>query len=99
MGPLSIVKAGTAITTSGTSASAALPVNAAGNPPVFVRVAATAAAYVRLGVSSATAVAGDILVQPGDAVILQTSGSTHIAAIQVTSAGVVQVSPMEGAFR
>lgn len=42
-----------------------------------------------------TAAAGDVLVQPGDAVVLNTSLASRIAAIQVSTGGVVQVSPCE----
>ena len=38
---------------------------------------------------------GGLIVQPGDAVILATCNLTKIAAIQVSAAGVVQVSPLE----
>jgi hypothetical protein len=87
---------GTTITTSGTSASATIPNNSAGEVPRFVRVSATAACYVKLGVSSATATTNDILVQPADAVILQVpSGVTKIAAIQDSAAGKCNVIPLE----
>lgn len=87
---------GATITTSGTSAGATIPNNSAGEKPRYIRVAATAAAYVRIGVGAQTAVTTDMLVQPGDAVVMAVpSGVTHIAAIQVTAAGVVQVSPLE----
>jgi hypothetical protein len=43
----------------------------------------------------ATAVAGDILIQPGDSVVLAVAGAPTIAAIQVSAAGLVQVSPLE----
>lgn len=91
-----IVAPGVSQATGGVSAVVALPNNSAGALPRFVRVATTAAAYVRLGTAGATAVAGDVLVQPGDALLLARSGLTHIAAIQVTAAGVMQVSPIEG---
>jgi hypothetical protein len=34
-------------------------------------------------------------VQPGDSLILAVAGATKIAAIQVTAAGIVQISPLE----
>lgn len=86
---------GVAIATSGTSASATIPTMSSGELPRFIRVAATAPACVRLGKSSATALATDLQVQPGDAVILSVNGNDRIAAIQVAAAGVVQVSPLE----
>ena len=49
-----------------------------------------------LGVGAQTAVATDLLVQPGDALVLAVPrGCTHVAAIQLAAAGVVIVSPVE----
>ena len=94
-GPINVIVTGVSITTSGVSASATIPNDSAGNLPRYVRVASTAAAYVRLGKTSATAVTTDILVQPADAFILAVGGNDKIAAIQDTAAGKVQISPLE----
>ena len=90
-----VAKTGIVITTGAASAGSALPTDSAGNIPRYVRIAASSAANVRLGKTAATAVATDLQVQPGDAVILSVSGFDYVAAIQVTVAGVVQVSPLE----
>lgn len=93
---VTVIATGVSIATTGTSASATIPVCQSGEYPRYIRVAATAAACVRIGTGAATAVTTDMQVQPGDAVILHVpSGYTKIAAIQVSAAGVVQVSPME----
>lgn len=93
---VTVVATGVSITTSGTSASATIPNASDGNIPRYIRVAATAAACVRLGKTSATAVTTDLQVQPGDSVIMNVpNGMDKIAAIQVSAAGVVQVSPLE----
>lgn len=42
-----------------------------------------------------TAAAGDILVTPDDALIVEAAGITTIAAIQVSGAGVVNIAPVE----
>lgn len=95
-GAMTVVQTGVSIATSGTSASATIPLDSAGNYPRYVRVCATAAANVRIDKTSATAVSTDLLVQNADAVILHIpNGYTKIAAIQVSGAGVVQVSPLE----
>jgi hypothetical protein len=97
-GPISVNSVGTTITTGAASASATIPSDSAGNLPRYVRVSATAAAYVKLGVSAATATANDMLVQPADAVILHIpSGITKIAAIQDSVAGKVNVVPLDNA--
>lgn len=93
---LQIVNTGVNIATSGTSAGTTIPLNSSGAAPLMVRVAASAAAYVRFGVGAQTAVNTDLLVQPGDAVVVVTGRATHVAALQVSGPGVVQVSAVEG---
>jgi hypothetical protein len=92
MSKMQIFATGVTITTGAASASASIPNCVNGTKPKYIRVAATAAAYVKMG---ATAVAGDILIQPGDSVVLAVAGAPTIAAIQVSAAGLVQVSPLE----
>jgi hypothetical protein len=95
-GFFTVTTTGVAIATTGTSASATIPNDSSGKIPNFIRIAATAPACVRLGATSATAVTTDLQVQPGDAAVLQVpKGFDKIAAIQVSAAGVVQVSPLE----
>jgi hypothetical protein len=51
---------------------------------------------VKLGTSSVVATNQDILVQPGDAAILAVpNGITHIGQIQGTTAGFINVVPLE----
>lgn len=92
---LQIINTGISLTTSAASAPGTIPNNSAGAPAKYIRIAATAAAYVRIGTGAQTAVATDMMIQPGDAVIMSTLGCTHIAALQVAAAGIVQVSPVE----
>ena len=98
---ITVINAGTTISTSGTSASATIPAPIgaqSGNYPFWVRVTATAAAYVKIGKDAATATTNDILVQPADAIILRVpTGYTKIAAIQDTAGGKVNVVPLEDA--
>lgn len=94
MNSVSIFTPGVAIVTSIVSASAAIPLTS-GLLPRYVRIASTTAAYVRLGPATPTAVAGDMLIQPGDQIVVSVAGCTNVAAIQVTAAGIVQVSPVD----
>jgi hypothetical protein len=41
------------------------------------------------------AAAGDMLITPGDSIIVDAIGFDHVAAIQVTGAGILQISPLE----
>lgn len=90
-----VSKTGIQLTTSASSAGAAIPLDSSGNVPRLIRIAATAPACVRIGLGAQTAVVTDLQVQPGDAATISTNGATHIAAIQVSGPGVVQVSPLE----
>lgn len=93
---ITVTAVGSTITTGAASTSITIPNDSAGNVPRYVRVSATAACYVKLGVSAATATANDILVQPADAVVLHIpSGITKIAAIQDSVAGKCNVVPLE----
>jgi hypothetical protein len=93
---ITVVKTGVAQATSATSAGGTLPTMSSGEYPRYIRVAATQPACFRMGAGAQTAVTTDLQVQPGDAVVLSVpSGVTNFAVIQVASAGVVQISPLE----
>lgn len=93
---ITVVATGKAQASGGASAGTTLPTAQSGEIPRYIRVAATQPACFRLGWGSLpTAVTTDLQVQPGDAVILSTNGASHFAVIQVSAAGVVQVSPLE----
>jgi hypothetical protein len=93
---ITVTNVGVTITTSGTSARQGIPTASSGEIPRYVRVAATAACYVKIGTSGVTATANDILVQPADAVVLHIpNGVTYIAAIQDSAAGKCNVVPLE----
>jgi aspartate/methionine/tyrosine aminotransferase len=93
---ITVVATGSVTTTGAASAGTTIPNASSTEKPRFIRVAATAACTFRMGAGVQTAVTTDLLIQPGDAVVLHVpSGVTHYAAIQVAAAGVVQVSPLE----
>lgn len=93
---LTVTATGANITTSGTSARIAIPTASSGEIPRYVRVTSTAAAHVKLGGAAVVAVAGDLMVQPADSVVLAIPrGLTNIAAIQDTAAGTVNIVPLE----
>lgn len=93
---ITVVKTGVSQASGAVSAGTTLPTAQSGEVPRFIRVAATVPACIRIGAGAQTAVATDLQVQPGDAVILAVpNGFTHFAVIQVAAAGVVQISPLE----
>ena len=68
---ISVVKTGSTIAFTGTSANVAMPKDSSGTTPKYIRLASTAACYVKIGASGVSAVAGDLLVQPADSVVLK----------------------------
>lgn len=92
---ITVFKTGSNIAFNATSANTAIPTTNAGIAPNFVRLASTQACYVKVGKGAQTAVAGDLLIQPADSVVLRVAGTDNIAAIQVSAGGVLQISPLE----
>lgn len=91
-----IMAVGVTATTGAASAASPIPVNLSGNRPNYVRVTAINESYVKLGTAAVAATGNDVLVQPGDGLVLAVpNGVTHIAYIQGTSAGKVNVVPLE----
>lgn len=88
---------GVNLTTGAASTSAAIPNNSAGVVARYVRVTATQYAHIRVGKGSATAVATDTMVVPGEALIFCCAGADTIAAIQDSASGTVNVVPLEWA--
>lgn len=78
--------------TGAASASAALPTGTVAGD--VVRIAATQDCYIKFGAIGLTAATTDILFLAGAEFFKVPVGATHIAAIQVGSAGVVQVTKM-----
>lgn len=93
---ITVTTTGVSAATGAASARSAIPNASDGNVPRFIRVASRNECYVKIGSSTVTATSNDILVQPADCVILQVpAGITHIAYIQGTAAGVVNIVPLE----
>lgn len=86
---------GVTVASGAASARVAIPTFSGGVYPKYVRIAASNAAYVKIGDSTVTASAGDFVVQPGDALVVKAHGHTHVAALQQTTAGTVQISPLD----
>jgi hypothetical protein len=93
---ITVAAVGFSAATGAASASSAIPNDSSARAPSYVRVAARNECYVKLGTSGVVATTNDILIQPADSVILQVpKGITHIAYIQGTAAGQVNVIPLE----
>jgi hypothetical protein len=92
---LQIGAVGSTITTSATSTRIAIPVDSAGVKPGYLRIASNAYAFVKIGDSTVTATGNDILLQPNDELCIVVSGNTHVAAIQDSAAGKVNVIALD----
>lgn len=92
---ITVQAAGNTVTTGAASANITIPTMTGGGKPLYVRVAATAESYIKLGSSGVTATTNDVLVQPADAVILAVGGHTNIAYIQGTATAKVNIIPLE----
>jgi hypothetical protein len=92
---IQIQASGVTLTTSGTSARNAIPNNASGKAPNYVRIQVTNYAYVKFGDSAVTATTNDVLLSPNESTEFAISGNTHIAVIQQATAGVVNITPLE----
>jgi len=91
-----ITATGINLTTGAASVSAPIPPASSGEVPRYIRITATANAHVRIGIAGLTALATDAMVVPGDDLILDVPRNvTHVAAIQDTAAGTVNVVPLE----
>jgi hypothetical protein len=93
---VTIAAAGFSAATGAASARTAIPVDSSGRNPNYIRVSARNECYVKLGTVTVVATTNDALIQPADSLILQVpAGITHIAYIQGTAAGQVNVVPLE----
>ena len=91
-----IVKSGVSQATTAGSTGGPLPLDSSGNVPRYIRVAATSPACFRMGAGAQTAVISDMQIQPGDSAVLSVPlGVTNFACVQVSAAGVMQISPLE----
>lgn len=89
-----VANRGATVASGAATARVAIPNDASGNRASFVYVAATVAAYIAPGDSNVEAAAGDILLPVEQPIVLDVHGQSHIAAIQVASAGVVSITPV-----
>lgn len=95
-GFIAVNAVGVTVSTGAASAAVNIPVDASGNRPNYVRIAATAESYVKVGIGSPAATTNDILVQPSDAVFLQIpKGATQITYIQGGSSAKVNIVPLD----
>lgn len=86
---------GVSVTTGASSAVVAIPNCSNGTKPKYIRIAASAESYIRIGTSGAVATANSVLIQPADAVTMVVSGNTHVAYIQGQGPARVNIIPID----
>lgn len=95
-GFMAVSTTGATVTTGAASAAVSIPVDGSGNRPNYIRIAATAESYVKIGIGSPACTANDILVQPSDAVFLQVpKGATQVTYIQGTATAKVNIVALD----
>lgn len=87
--------AGTGATTGAASASVAIPNDSSGNRAKYLLVTAQGSSYVLPGASGVTATTSSPIVNAGQALLLDVSGHTHIAHLQLTAGQRVVFTPVE----
>ena len=95
MSAIKVTGSGASITTSASSSSVAIPLTSSGTPARYALVTCTAAAYILPGNSSVSADATAIILQPNYKLKMNVAGFTHLAALQVSAAGKVNIIPIE----
>lgn len=91
-----VVATGFSAATGAASARTAIPNDSSGRAPNYIRIAGRNECYCKMGDSGVAATVNDMLVQPGDSQIVAVpKGVTHIAYIQGTAAGQINVVPLE----
>lgn len=99
-GPIQAMATGIRMATGAASTNATIPVDNGGNNPRYIRLSATATCHVRIDKTANTPVAvnTDLMIQPGDSVVLAVPGGfTKIASIQDAAGGFLQVQPLDNA--
>lgn len=86
---------GTTVTSGASTANVAIPVNANGDIPKYVRLMVTGNLYVKAGQSSVTATTNDMLLSPNFDVILNVHGCSKIAYIQETASAKLNITALE----
>lgn len=93
---VTIAATGIQVTTGAASAVTAIPNNSNGTKPKYVRLQAfSAPCYVRPGLAATVATVNDAVLSPNEALVLNVSGFSHIAAIQGAAAEKFNITPLE----
>jgi hypothetical protein len=93
---ITVTTVGSTIATGAASTSIAIPPASSGEVPRFIRLSSTNGVHAKLGTSDVEATDDDMLINVSDALVINVPrGVTHIAAIQESAAGKLNVVPLE----
>jgi len=94
MTPIKIMAAGAAVTSSGSSQSITIPNDSTGNKAKTVLVTVEGLTYILPGIGL-TATAACTIASANAPLLLDVTGMTTIAVLQLTAAQIVTVNPVE----
>lgn len=92
----SISATGVTVNSGAASARVALPVNAAGALPKYVRVQSNLTAHIRFGDATVVAATTDFYLSPNNGEVFAVGGATNMAYIQDAATAKIVVTPLEG---
>ena len=93
---LSVGAVGTTVTTSGSSASTAIPNDASGNRARFVRITAVAPCNIKFTKGAGTCTANDIQIAANYPEVYDVKNFDTVNYIQISSATTLNITPLEG---
>ena len=92
---IKIAANGSSATTGASSATIAIPNDSSGERAKAVLITVQGSTYVLPGSSSAAATTASTIVHPESPLLIDVTGHTHIAHIQLTAAQAIVVTPIE----
>lgn len=95
MKPIKIAANGSSATTGASSATIAIPNDSSGNRAKTVLISASGATYMLPGASGVTATTSSTIIPHNVHLLLDVTGHTHIAHLQLVAAQQIVVTPVE----
>jgi hypothetical protein len=95
MDALHIQNTGVSLSTGVSSVSSVIPNTSSGTKPTQVRIMSTEFCFAKFGSAGVVATPNDILISPYCDEVYSVSGNTHIAVLQSSVSGLINIMPLE----
>jgi len=95
MQPLQITTNGTGALSTGTSSAVAIPNDSTGSRARTLLVSVEGATYILPGASTVTATTASPVVEAGEPLLVNVTGLTHVAILELTVGQRVTLTPVE----